>query len=97
MAKVTLLQKVTELTEQVRILTKERDDAKNSAKCSENSKDSAREEKNALVAEVGQLHALLDALPNPIPRVVEKKDRWGGTTEIETPLIVRFAASLTRR
>lgn len=97
MAKTTLLQKVTELTEQLRVMTKERDDAKQSLKYAESRCETASKERAELQAQVDELHSLLDALPNPVPRVLKTEDRWGSEQTIENTLMVRFAASLTRR
>lgn len=97
MARITLLEKVAQLTEQVRVLTKELEQEKNNAKYAQEGRSEAQRKEMELAEQVEQMHSLIDALGNAVPRETVTQDRWGSDIKKENSLIVRFAASLARK
>jgi hypothetical protein len=58
-----------------------------------NAEDKTRE----YLAELNNVHALLDAMPNPPPRVAEQTNSWGGKSEGPVPASVRVSVLLATR
>ncbi len=49
------------------------------------------------LAELNAVHTLLDAMPNPPPRVAEQTTSWGGKHEGPVPVAVRVSVLLATR
>jgi hypothetical protein len=58
-----------------------------------NAEDKSRE----YLAELNNVHTLLDAMPNPPPRNSEQTTAWGSTTQQPVPAAVRVSVLLATR
>ncbi len=75
---------------QIADLTKKLEQAERSAKYADENVIRAQRELDAV-------HLLLDAMPNPPPRVAEQTTSWGGKTEQPVPAATRLSVLLATR
>lgn len=58
---------------------------------------SAEERVRDHLAEINAVHVLLDAMPNPPPRVAEQTTAWGGKSESPVAAATRVSVLLATR
>ena len=89
--------KTPALSTQLKTAQTEIAELKKKLESAERSQKNVDERARDYLAEINAVHTLLDAMPNPPPRVAEQTNSWGGKSESQVAAATRVSVLLATR